>query len=170
MLHADRQLLKECRRGHLARVQRLVDGGADVNCRGSHGHSPLLVAASQGHREVVAYLLAAGADATQLANDKAPTLFYACVRGHSEIVDLLLGAGANPNARRDTDGPPRAGDSAGVSLLHVAIGNRNARIVAALLRAGANRDFVLYGKDALGAALETGDAAIIRLVRQGGSR
>jgi ankyrin repeat protein len=148
-------------------MERLVADGADVNHSGKYGYTPLLVAAKQGHVGAVRFLLGAGADATLLTNDNAPTLFYACVRGHAEIVDLLLGAGANPNANRDPDGERREGDSPGVSMLHIAIGHRHAGIVAALLRAGAYTDFISYGKDAVGAALETGDQAIIDLVKRG---
>jgi uncharacterized protein len=164
--YLDRQLLKECRRGHLPRIQRLLAEGADVNHRGQYGYSPVLVAASRGHVDVVRFLLGAGADATVRTHDNAPTLFYACAQGHAEVVELLLAAGADPNARRDSDGPTPAGDSPGVSMLHIAIRDRHARIVEALLRAGAATDFVKWGHDALAAAMATEDPAIIDLVRR----
>lgn len=149
----------------MARMQRLVAEGADVNHRGKYGYTPLLVAATQGHADAVRFLLAAGADATLLTNDNAPTLFYACVRGHAEVVELLLDAGADPNANRDTDGDPRDGDSPGVSMLHIAVRDRNARIAAALVRAGAHTDFISFGQDALAAAVATGDPVLVELVR-----
>lgn len=167
MPHADRQLLRECRRGHLARVERLVAGGADVNCRGRHGWTPLHHAARHGHVDVVRFLLVAGARATQRTDDGAPTMFYACVEGNAEVVELLLAAGGDANAHRASGCSPRDGDSPGVSLLHVAIRQRHARIVAALLRAGAYTDFVSHGRDALAAAREVGDAAIVALVQHG---
>ncbi|MCA8952327.1 MAG: ankyrin repeat domain-containing protein [Planctomycetes bacterium] len=166
MTHRDRELLKESRRGHVVRIERLVADGADVNCRGKYGYTPLMEAASSGQVEAVRALLARGADATLLAADNAPTPFYACVRGHGEIVELLLDAGASPNAHRDSGCSTREGDTPGVSMLHVGIRQRHVRIVEALLRAGAYTDFVVFGQDALAAAVETGDEAIIDLVRR----
>jgi uncharacterized protein len=165
MLHADRMLLRECHRGHLARVERLVAEGADGNCRGKYGWTPLHHAAGQGHVDVVRFLLAAGARATLRTDDGAPTMFFACVQGHAEVVELLLAAGGDPNAHRASGGPTRDGDTPGVSLLHVAIQRRHARIVAALLQAGAYTDFVAHGQDALAAAREVGDAEIVALLQ-----
>jgi ankyrin repeat protein len=163
--YIDRQLLKESRRGHVPRIERLVAEGADVNCRGKFGYTPLMVAASGGHLDAVRVLLALGADASVLTTDNAPTPFYACVRWYSEIVEILLDSGANPNAHRDSGCRTREGDSAGVSMLHVAIQHRHARIVEALLRAGAHTDFIVYGKDALAAAVDSEDQTLIGLVR-----
>tara|TARA_R110002073_G_scaffold50324_1_gene133243 strand:+ start:186 stop:644 length:459 start_codon:yes stop_codon:yes gene_type:complete len=151
-------------------MKRLVADGADVNCRGRHGHSPLIEAASSGHCEAVRFLLGAGADPAALTDDRAPTLFYACVRGHEEVVDLLLDAGANPNANRDSGFSLREGDSPGVSMLHVAIWHRFTRVVEALLRAGANIDFLVRGRDALAVAMETEDQEIIDLVKRRAGR
>jgi uncharacterized protein len=168
--YLDRQLLRECRRGHVARIERLVADGANVNCRGKYGYTPLMAAASSGQLDAVRSLLARGADATLLTADNAPTPFYACVQGYGEIVEILLDAGASPNAHRDSGCRLHEGDSPGVSMLHVAIRHRHARIVQALLRAGAYTDFIAFGKDALGAAIDSGDKTIIDLVRRGALR
>lgn len=170
MTQLDRQLMKESRRGHVARIERLVADGADVNGRGKYGYTPLMAAASNGQVEAVRCLLALGADATARTADNAPTPFYACVRGDAEIVELLLEAGASPNAHRDSGCARADGDSPGVSMLHIAIRHGHVRIVDALLRAGASTDFIAHGKDALQAAIETGDEAIIDLLRRRTSR
>ncbi|MGE3174561.1 MAG: ankyrin repeat domain-containing protein [Planctomycetota bacterium] len=170
MAYLDRQLLKESRRGHVTRIERLVADGANVNCRGKYGYTPLMAAASNGQVDAVRSLLALGADATVLTTDNAPTPFFACVRGYGDIVELLLEAGASPNAHRDSGCSTRHGDSPGVSMLHVAIRQRHVRVVEALLRAGAYTDFIVHGKDALGTAIETGDKTIIDLVRRVGGR
>ena len=48
-------------RGELDEMTALLDGGAFVNARGEHGHTPLLSAVGQGHFEAVRLLLKHGA-------------------------------------------------------------------------------------------------------------
>jgi len=48
MLHKNKELLREARKGHVHRLDRLVKDGADVNCWGKYGYTPLMEAASVG--------------------------------------------------------------------------------------------------------------------------
>jgi ankyrin repeat protein len=73
--------------------------GADVNCKGLLGASPLMAAASSGDVETTQLLLDSGADvnAATVCNDTA--LIFASQEGHMEIVKLLLRRGADVNAQ-----------------------------------------------------------------------
>ena len=165
MRHCDKELIKESRRGHINRMDRLLKAGANVNCRGKYGHTPLMEAASQGHLEAVHYLLDYGADPSICADDNAPPTFYACVHGYAEVVELLLAKGADPNALRDHDYRIPPEDSAGISQLHIVINHGFTRIAIALINAGANIDHITHGRTVLQASMSANMNDIVDLIR-----
>jgi ankyrin repeat protein len=166
MSHRNQQLLKEARKGHLERITRLLDLGADVNCRGKYGYTPLMEAASQGHVSAVHLLLGSGADPLIGADDGAPPTFFACVHGFTDVVKLLLNYGADANALRGNDCQVRPGDSKGISQLHIAISNGFAEIAIALIDAGANIDHVSCGLTPLQEATTRNMANVVERIRK----
>jgi ankyrin repeat protein len=55
-------LIDAATRGDLKQIQRLLDGGADVNAKDRSGDTALMRASSKGHLEIVRLLLQKGAD------------------------------------------------------------------------------------------------------------
>ena len=92
-------LIQAAKKGLLAEVERLVEGGAGVDSRGTWGMTPLMWAASKGHEEVVAYLLNRGADVNAEANNSSTALMWTAFAGHRHLVKLLLDRGARINAQ-----------------------------------------------------------------------
>jgi ankyrin repeat protein len=93
----------------LARAQRLLDRGADVNARfiNAEGFTTLMMAVKRkDNAEGVAWLLARGAD-PDLANFKGRTALHLAARdGRAEHVELLLEAGVEVNARDERGETP----------------------------------------------------------------
>jgi hypothetical protein len=88
--------------GNLAVVERLIQGGIDVNAVDPRGNFPLLAAAEQGHVLIVRALLAAGANVNQRDDSPGFTpLMRAASYGHIEVVVMLIDTGADVNATLD---------------------------------------------------------------------
>ena len=100
--------------GDLARIQKELDKGTDVNAKNNNGDTPLLRALLFGHEEVAALLIAAGADVNAKTNSGRTPLHDAAYWGHKEIVELLIAEGADVNAIITS------GESKGVTPLDVA--------------------------------------------------
>jgi len=85
-------------RGEPDEITALLDGGAHVNARGEHGHTPLLSAVGQGHLEAVRLLLKHGA-LPGAKNDWGSDAFdLARSSGKRDILILLQGSvGSEPN-------------------------------------------------------------------------
>lgn len=79
--------------GKLQYVQRLVEGGADVNF---YGWPPLTYAAYNGHTAVVEYLLKRGAEINATTENGSSALFFAARFGHIEVIKILLKNKADP--------------------------------------------------------------------------
>lgn len=81
--------------GNLARVRKVLGGGADPSRPDGYAKTPLMYAAAVGASEAVAVLLAAGADIEAQDSEGSTALIYAA-RGHRYHALLrLLNAGAN---------------------------------------------------------------------------
>ena len=93
------------------------------------GFTPLLFAARMGDLGSARLLVAAGADVNDLTPAGSSTLAVAALSGHGDVAALLLEHGADPNAA-----------GGGYAPLHAAILHRDARLVEALLSAGADPD------------------------------
>ncbi|HZI05302.1 MAG TPA: ankyrin repeat domain-containing protein, partial [Archangium sp.] len=75
--------------GDLARVQVLLDGGADPNPFDAEGRTPLMVAAQSGREDLVQCLLAGGADPSLTDRIGETALGKAAAHGHARIATLL---------------------------------------------------------------------------------
>ena len=95
------KLLQAARQGDLLLVKAAIAEGANVNCRGTNGLTPLLQTLSgatapceAGRRQCVAFLLERGAEVDALDRDGRTALIYATRAGDLETVRLLVEAGA----------------------------------------------------------------------------
>jgi len=99
------------KRGDIQRVRDLLDRGADVDARDSHGQTALMLAAHAGHREIVEVLIARRANLNATAKYGLSALMLALVAGHTQVAGLLVGAGADVSLR-GTGAPGFAGKTA----------------------------------------------------------
>jgi ankyrin repeat protein len=95
------KLLQGARQGDLLVVKAAMAEGANVNCRGTNGLTPLLQTMSgatapfeAGRRQCVAFLLERGAEVDARDRDGRTALIYATRAGDLEAVHLLVEAGA----------------------------------------------------------------------------
>jgi cytohesin len=144
----------------------LIAHGADVNIKDKHGNTPLHWSARLGHQDIVELLVESGAEVNALNQSNSSALFDATECHHSNIVEYLLSHGAKVNLR-DTEGwtpllrafQRSGGDDVvsvllaygadvnvrhnrGYSPLHIAVAQKNKKIVELLLSSGARE--VLY--------------------------
>jgi len=110
-------------KGDLARVQKELDKGVDVNATKKDGTTPLHHAAWEGHKEIVELLIAKGADVNAKSDDGYTPLHDAAWEGQKEIAELLINAGADVNAKNDD----------GTTPLHYAIDDGHKEIVELLI-------------------------------------
>jgi hypothetical protein len=81
--------------GNLARVETLLDRGADADSWGIDFVEPALISAIKGgHRDVAELLLKHGADPSIKDSDGKSALQHARDGRHQDIVDVLVKAGA----------------------------------------------------------------------------
>ncbi|AUJ48834.1 ankyrin repeat domain-containing protein [Brachyspira hyodysenteriae] len=76
-------------------LQKLIDNGADVNCRTFDDNTALMVAASLNEAGAVKVLLKNNADVNLQNRYGITALINACMNGNLEIAKMLLDAGAN---------------------------------------------------------------------------
>lgn len=80
--------------GDIDSVRSQLAEGGDVNAKGYHEETALMVASESGHAAIVEELLRAGATVNLRSKTGATALMFASVNGHTEIVRSLLGGGA----------------------------------------------------------------------------
>src|SRR4051812_22703409 len=90
------ELIDAAEKGDLAKVQKALEKGANINHRNSNAHAALAGAASAGHKDIVQYLLdrGAGLDVTQ---GWGTAYEHARKAGYDEIAALI---GEAENLRR----------------------------------------------------------------------
>jgi ankyrin repeat protein len=86
------ELMVACSRGDLARADRAVAEGEDVNARDRFGHTALMYAATAGHAGIVEMLLSSGADAGAKNQNNLTAYELATARGHRAVAELLRDA------------------------------------------------------------------------------
>jgi cytohesin len=140
--------------GDLQRVQKFIDGGANVDANDRGGQTALHYAAKAGQIEVAKLLIANGADVN--AGEWTP-LQEAAIHS-KEMVELLLAKGADINA-----GPWTA--------LHTAASTGRKDIVELLIQKGADvnaKDG--WGRNPLWYAQNKGYTEIVELLRKHGAK
>jgi uncharacterized protein len=103
---ADVRLLQAAHQGSVSLIQTALADGANVNCRGTNGLSPLLQVLSgtsapvdASRRQCVAVLLDRGAEVNTKDNDARTALIYATRAGDLATAQMLVEAGAYIPAR-----------------------------------------------------------------------
>jgi ankyrin repeat protein len=103
---ANVRLLQAAQQGIVSLIQTALAEGANVNCRGTNGLSPLLQVLSgtsapvdASRRQCVAFLLDRGADVNAKDNDARTALIYATRAGDLATAQMLVEAGAYIPAR-----------------------------------------------------------------------
>ena len=110
------------KKGDLARVQKELDGGADVNEKDENGVTPLHWTETE---EIAELLIAQGADVNAKDDWSGSTpLHRAATFGYKEIAELLIAKGADVNARTGSGETP----------LDLAIKYKNTGYVVDLIR------------------------------------
>lgn len=157
----EKRLIKAAKVGDLRETARSINKGANVNCRGRWGMTPLMWAASKGHLPTVRLLLDKGADVNAEANNKSTALMWTSFAGYREVVEVLLFKGARVNVR----------SVQGKTALISAALNGHTDIVKLLLGQGADvnaRDSA--GKTALTYAAEKRNADVTNLLKKAGGK
>jgi ankyrin repeat protein len=86
------------REGRLEIVRTLLEGGEDINRRGSARATPLYLALESSQRDLAQHLLKCGAR-VDLANEDGDTpLHMACTRGYLDLARAIVEKGGNPGA------------------------------------------------------------------------
>jgi hypothetical protein len=117
----------------VARIEKLVAGGAPLNARDSHGRTPLHVATFAARRDAIRALAKAGADLNLLENDRYDGVTIASVADDEETLRVLLSLGAS--ARQVTS---RYDGTALIAAAHLG----HDGVVRQLIAAGAPLDHV----------------------------
>ncbi len=161
---ATQVLFHAASRGNRDLVKLLLNNGANVNAKGTNGHTALMLASiKESNTEMVKFLLDSGANVNAANRGGKTALMYASKQGNKEIVQLLLDKGANANAK-STNGDTalilaachghqdvvkilinagadaNAADRDGITSLMWASSNGHKEIVELLLSKGVNVD------------------------------
>ena len=101
------KLHKAAEKGNLAKVERLIAKGADVNAKDTKfGATPLHWVAKKGHTAVAELLIAKGADVNAKLETGHTPLYSAAFHGYTAIAELLIANGADVNAKLKTGYTP----------------------------------------------------------------
>ena len=92
-------LLSAAKAGDAAKVESLLDRGADIEARHDNRETALIWASFEGHAAVVEALLSRGAEIEARDDDRWTALMRAAAYGHAAVVETLLSRGAEIEAR-----------------------------------------------------------------------
>lgn len=144
-------LLYAAHSGDLTAVQKLLEGGMNVNVVNAKFESALLHASYGGHAEIVDYLVQVGANVNSATTLGDTPLLHASYNGHKTIVDRLISSGANVHAV----------NAKGENALMYASYNGHQSVVDRLISSGVNVNAsTANGQTALMYAAQTGQPEI----------
>ena len=86
---SDLQLIDAVKTGQLAKVDEVLNSGADIHQQDEQGWTPLNWAAGRGDLEIVKLLLAKGADVFRVGRDQRTPYKIAVAARHVEVARLL---------------------------------------------------------------------------------
>ncbi len=143
-LTSEQSLHRALTEGPQNRTKLLLDGGANIDARDSHGATPLITASERGNLAMVILLLNHGAWVDAADHEGNTALHEASFYGHGRCVEVLLAAGAQTSARNALKFTPLhqavrrfweiPGESSDDRL------NRQTEVIGLLLRYGADPD------------------------------
>ncbi|MEX2261476.1 MAG: ankyrin repeat domain-containing protein [Bryobacteraceae bacterium] len=90
---------RAAKKGNTAKLEALLNAGAEVNIADVENRTALLEAASAGQAQAVRLLLKHGADVNARHKQGITALMAASLKGRTEVVRLLLAAGADLKAK-----------------------------------------------------------------------
>ena len=111
----------------VARLDALLDAGADINAIDEHGQTGLMIAARDGKTAAVRWLIEHGANLNHTAKYHLSALMLAVINGRDAIVGILVDAGAD----RSIEGAGAPGFD-GKTALDIARGGSREIMVALL--------------------------------------
>jgi len=153
-------LFSAIQKNDVAKVQELLDQGADVNARNHKGQTTLMVAVIFGAYATAKILIEKGVRVGEVETGNRSTALHdvaAETRGTGEMAALLIQAGADVNAKT----------SGGYTPLIVAAGRGKTDVVRVLLDAGADVDARgASGKTAQQLAIERGYQDTAELIKK----
>ena len=92
-------LLDAVEKNEIVAVQKLIDGGCNVNVQDNGKSTSLMRASLHGYSDIVVILLRAGANSNIHDKIGKTALHYAAQENHENIVRILLEAGADVNSQ-----------------------------------------------------------------------
>lgn len=145
--------------GQVARLQMMLEKGADVNGKDAAGYTALELASFQDHEHAVQLLLEHGADVNLRGSDECPPLYYAIQQQNESIVFMLVEHGADVNS-----------SVYGTTLSMLAAEAGNLLIMQSLIRSGADINSKDYSeRTALHFATLYGREDIVKLLLENGA-
>nr|XP_029730251.1 uncharacterized protein LOC115267411 [Aedes albopictus] len=145
------------RKGLLKKLEKLINGGSNVNALTKAKLTPLHLSASAGHRSAIKLLLDKGANINAVNGDNVTPLYLACQNGHKNVVKILIRKGANVNITTH----------AKRTALHACAAKGNRAIVKILLDKGVNVNAVDKNNvTALGLASQNGHKKVVKTLKR----
>jgi ankyrin repeat protein len=151
----DKDLLRAVENDHPNVVKWLIGLGLDVQVSDDFSTTPLMRAAERGSTGCVRVLLDAGADVAAQNQIGATAITHAA---NADIARMLVEAGANIND-----------DSAGYTLLKLAVEDEDEDLVRAVLAMGADTEAPPYSEKALYLAARADNLNIARMLLETGA-
>jgi hypothetical protein len=102
----DRNLLNAAANGLAEQAIKLLDQGADINCKDKDGQTPLMWASQNGHFKITELLIKNGANSNDKNNFSNTPLILALITDHPQIAQRLIEHGADVNYKTKSGWTP----------------------------------------------------------------